>query len=303
MISIGYSATKKMAEVTSERYSRYLGISREEYEETSKQILKKLKGKGMTTTEIKKALGTKLKLSSIVNLMCDQGLLIRGAPKKGWKSSLHTYYLFQEYFPDIDLNEVDEENAKKTLIRQYLSSYAPVTENDIAWWTGFRKKEIRQLLESFKDDLTHVEVSDLEGSYIILLSDQKNLDSLTTSKKHIVSFLPPLDPYMMGYKDRERYLSQEHYDMVFDRSGNATSSILLNGQVIGVWDFAEGKNPLIKLLLFEEGTEKSALKELYSNTQKIGKFMTNKDFKIKESDSMIPLTKRTAGAFMSPLKE
>ena len=112
MISYGFTATRKMAEVTSERYSKYLGIDQETYERISLQILEILKGKGLTTTEIKKELGTKLKLSSIVNLMCDQGLLIRGAPKKGWKSNIHTYFLFQEYFPDIDLN-TDEENAKK----------------------------------------------------------------------------------------------------------------------------------------------------------------------------------------------
>jgi len=301
MISIGYSATRKMSEIASERYSRYLGVSREEYDEMSKQILEILKGKGMTTTEIRKELETKQKLSSIVNLMCDQGLLIRGAPKKGWKSNVHTYYLFQEYFPDIDLN-IDEENAKKLLIKQYICSFAPVTLNDVAWWTGFRKREIRQILESFRDDLTHVEISDLEGSHIIPLSDQKSLDSLTTPKKHVVNFLPPLDPYMMGYKDRERYLSQEPYDKVFDRSGNATSSIIHNGKVIGVWDFKEDKYPLIKLFLLEE-VEKNVLKDIHTNAQQTGKFMANKEVKIKECGSMTPLTKRTAGGFMSPLKD
>jgi len=56
------------------------------------------------------------------------------------------------------------------------------------------------------------------------------------------------------------------------------------------------------LFLFEE-VEKSVLKDNHANAQKIGKFMANKEVRIKESDSMIPLTKRTAGGFMSPLKE
>ena len=301
MISIGYSATRKMAEVASERYSKYLGVDQETYERISLQILEILEGKGLTTTEIKKELGTKLKLSSIVNLMCDQGLLIRGAPKKGWKSNIHTYFLFQEYFPDIDLN-TDEENAKKLVIKQYIDSFAPVTLNDVVWWTGFRKKESSQILEDFQDELTHFEISDLVGRYIMSLSDQNTLKSLKTAKNPVVNFLPALDPYMMGYKDRERYLSQEYYDRVFDRSGNATSSILLNGKIIGVWDFEEDKDPLITLFLFED-VEKSVLKEIHTNAQKIGKFMANKEVRIKESDSMIPLTKRTAGGFMSPLKE
>lgn len=266
-------------------------------------ILETLTGKGMTTTELRKALDTKLKLSSIVNFMCDQGLLIRGPPKKGrWKSNIHTYYLFQEYFPDLNLNEFDEDKAKKIVIKQYLDSFAPVTLNDVTWWTGFRKKEINQLLESLQDDLTQVGISELEGSHIISLSDKNAFKSLEAAKKPIINFLPALDPYMMGYKDRERYLSNEYYYHVFDRSGNATSSILLNGEVIGIWDFNENEDPQIRMFLFEE-VKKSVLKDIHTSAQQVGKFISEKNVEIKESDSMSPLTKRTAGGFMSPLKD
>ncbi len=302
MISYGFSATRKMAEVVSERYSKYLGVNQETYERLSLLILEILKGKGMTVTEIKKALETKVKLSSIVNLMCDQGLLIRGPPKKGWKSNIHTYCLFQEYFPEVALNEFDEENAKKFVMKQYIGSFGPVTVNDVAWWTGFRKTETRQIFESFQDDLTHVEISHLKGSHILLGSDQKNLNSLTAPKKHVVNFLPALDPYTMGYKDRERYLSNEYYYHVFDRSGNATSSILLNGEVIGIWDFNENEDPQIRMFLFEE-VKKSVLKDIHTSAQKVGKFISEKEVKTKEVDSMASLTKRTAGGFMSPLKD
>ncbi|MFX1465924.1 MAG: winged helix DNA-binding domain-containing protein [Promethearchaeota archaeon] len=301
MVSYGFSATRKMAEVVSEQYSKFLGVDQETYERISLQILEILKGKGMTTKEIKKALDIKLKISSIVNLMCDQGLLIRGPPKKGWKSNIHTYHLFQEYFPNIDI-EVNEENAKKFVIKQYIGSFGPVTVNDISWWTGFRKTETKQILEGFQDDLTHVEISHLKGNYILLLSDQKNLNSLSAPKKHFVNFLPALDPYTMGYKDRDRYLSNEYYYHVFDRSGNATSSILLNGEVIGIWDFNENEDPQIKMFLFEE-VKKSVLKDIHTSAQKVGKFISEKEVKTKEVDSMTPLTKRTAGGFMSPLKD
>lgn len=200
------------------------------------------------------------------------------------------------------LNEFDEENAKKFVMKQYIGSFGPVIVNDVAWWTGFRKTETRQILESFQDDLTHVEILHLKGSHILLRSDQKNLNSLTAPKKHVVNFLPALAPYTMGYKDRERYLSQEHYENVFDRSGNATSSILLNGKVIGVWDFKEDKTAQVKLFLFEE-VEKSVLKDIHTSAQKVGNFISGKEVKIKEFDSMTPLTKRSAGGFMSPLRE
>jgi len=154
MIPIAYSATKRMVELASEKYSQYLGITRKEYEEMSKLVLRALRGKGMTTKEIKKALKTELNISAIVNLMCDQGLLIRGNPRNGWKSNIHTYYLFQDYFPDIDLNGVNEAKAKELLVKHYLASFGPVTENDVVWWTGLLRGEVRKILESFGDQIT-----------------------------------------------------------------------------------------------------------------------------------------------------
>ena len=102
MVSIAYSATKTMVELASEHYSRYLGVTKKEYNKLSRRILRLLKGRGMTTKEIKNELMTDLNVSAVVNLMCDQGLLIRGNPRSGWKSSLHTYYLFHDYFPGVN---------------------------------------------------------------------------------------------------------------------------------------------------------------------------------------------------------
>jgi hypothetical protein len=93
-IPTALTATRTLSEPASEGYAQFLGVTREQYIETSRNIMKLLEGKsGMTTKQIKQQLQTTLNVSPIVNLMCDQGLLIRGAPEKGWKSSIHTYYL------------------------------------------------------------------------------------------------------------------------------------------------------------------------------------------------------------------
>ena len=65
MMHIAYSATKEMVEPLSEKYSQHLGVTKEVYEETSKLILKILKGKGMTAKDVKNALKTELNLSLI----------------------------------------------------------------------------------------------------------------------------------------------------------------------------------------------------------------------------------------------
>ena len=103
---------------------------------------------------------------------------------------------------------------------------------------------------------------------------------------------------MMGYRDRERYLKTEHYPFIFDRSGNATSSILVNGMVTGVWDCVETS---IRFFLFED-LESRILKKIHNEAGRIGRFMLGKTVELNECDSMIPLVKRTAGGVFSPLK-
>jgi len=44
------------------------------------------------------------------------------------------------------------------------------------------------------------------------------------------------------------------------------------------------------------------LNEIYLRAQDIGRFVADREVKIRECDSMIPLTRRTAGGVMSPLR-
>ncbi len=302
MIPAAFVSTRKIVQSSARSYAKQSGITGQKYDKISGKIIEIVHGRGLTTKEITKELGKESNVSLIVNLMCDQGLLIRGIPKAGWKSNVHTYYPFPEYFSDVNLNELDEASARELIVKQYLASFAPVTENDIAWWTGFPKGDIKKILEDIKDKITRLEVSDMDGTYIMLCSDKKPLESTKPFKKQNVSLLPVLDPYIMGYKERKRYLDHDYYDNIFDFNGNATSTIVLDGKVVGVWDFNVERKPLVKIFLFEK-VERNAVREIHLKAREIGKFIADKDVEIKECGSMIPLTRRTAGGYMSPLKE
>lgn len=302
MIPEAFAATRKIVISSSGSYAKRFGINREKYEEISRKIVDIVHGRGLTTKEITRELGKESNISLIVNLMCDQGLLIRGIPKAGWKSNVHTYYPFKEFFPDVDLNEFDEAGARKYIIKKYLSSFAPAFINDIAWWTGFPKGEVRNILEELGESIIRMEVPDSGGTYIMLCSDKKSLEAIEPSKKQNVNLLPVLDPYIMGYEERERYLEPEYYDNVFDFNGNAAPTILIDGRVVGIWDFMDDAKPLVRLFFFED-VERDVLKEIHVKALGIGEFISGKKAQIKECDSMVPLTRRTAGGYMSPLKE
>lgn len=302
MIPVAYSATQGIFGSLSKKYAEFHKITNKEYKRISKRIIELLQGKSMSTTEINNALNSKAKISPIINIMCDSGLLIRSVPKAGWRSNLHTYQNMEEYFPGLDLFSIPEYEARKQIVSNYIACFGPVTTIDISWWTGFTKTEIRKIMEDIEKEITVVNISGRNFKYFIKKTDESSLRSTKTGKKPIVTLLPILDPYIMGYKDRDRYLDEKYFDFIFDRSGNGTSTIMINGKIEGVWGLEEDKESKVKIYLFKK-VEKGLKSEIRNKAKDIGEFIVDGDVKVRESRKMVPLTKRTAGSFMAPLKE
>ena len=301
MIPIIYNSIKSQTDQRDEQYLEIREISINEYNSLTLEIFDLLRNKEMSTTEIKKALSSETDIVAVISVMCDQMLLIRGKPIKSWKDRRIFYAPFNAYFPDINLNKHTEEEAIRILIEKYIKSYGPVSLNDITWWLRFTKTQARNILNSLEKQIEEVNIEGLEIEFVIYKDDLKALDGSAKQNKDTVNFLSRLDPYVMGYKDRERYVNSDNYEYIFDRTGNATFTIILNGRVIGIWDVVEKPNPLIKLHLFKEIKEE-LMKKIEAQGKKIGKFLTGENVKIKECEEMIPLSKRTMGGFMSPLK-
>lgn len=300
-VATAYAALKSLLLTRFEVYIKHLGLTQNEYASITREILAIVKGCGKTTKEIKSELKGDFNVSAIVNLMCDQNLLIRSRPKSGWKSNIHTYYSFNEYFPDLDLDEMEEFSARVLTVKQYLSSYGPVTVKDISWWTGFPMSDVTKVLHFLKKDLISVEISGIPGSYVMLASDIEGLNSVDIPGKPQVHLLPALDPYLMGYKDRKRLLDPSRSPWIYDRSGNATNAILVSGRIAGVWDWIDQKGPEIRFHLFADAKTQTK-KIILSKTKQLGRFLFDREPPIRECASMIPLNQRTMGGFMSPLK-
>lgn len=298
-IPVAYAATSQIAEVTSERLSKHLGMNPTQYSRMANKIQKILRGRGLTTREIRKKLRTAANIAPIVNLMCDRGLLVRSLPREGWKSTQHSYFLFDDYYPGLDLKAYDEKEARKKIVLQYLLSFGPVKMQDIVWWTGFPKSQVQDIIEEIGDEVMRIDIPKVGDDFLVHSSEKELMKTFRVPSHPVVNILPNLDPYLMGYKDRERYLHPKHYKMVFDRSGNATSTILVDGQVIGIWDLEES----VVKIFFLKDLGKDIRKKVRSEAADMGKFITEKPVHVKVCDSMVPLPNRTAGSFQSPLKD
>jgi hypothetical protein len=116
-----------------------------------------------------------------------------------------------------------------------------------------------------------------------------------------VSLLPVLDPYLQGYRHRERCVDPRHLPFVVDRGGNTTSVILIGGRAVGVWDYIAEPSPELRLVFFDPPDGESRARVL-AVAPEVARFLTDAPARVTELDRMSPLSKETAGSFLSPLK-
>jgi len=173
--------------------------------------------------------------SRLMLTMCVLGLIVRARPRGSWRSNLYEYAALSDWLPDIDLDSVTPEEARAWLVRRYLAAFGPATFDDVQWWTGFSKGETKKALEPLKPGLVEVTVEGWGNGYWILAEDAQRLRDFSLPDGPYVFFLPDLDPYIMGYRDRRRFLAAEHRAKVFDRAGNAVATVWVNGRVVGAW--------------------------------------------------------------------
>jgi hypothetical protein len=176
----------------------------------------------------------------------------------------------EAWFPDVDLESLTVEEAQVKLVQHYLSHLGPATEEDLVWWTGVGKLEIRQALAAIEKQLLEMKIEGLGDGYLLLDKDLSTLERSYPSEPSI-KLLPGLDPYIMGYKDRHRFLDPMRYHQVFDPAGNALPTIWFDGEVIGVW-LEDSRKPALEVLLLQEA-DKQVLTELEPEGEQLARFL------------------------------
>jgi hypothetical protein len=248
LLPIAYQATEQRRSALLGRYLRHYGITDEEYQRGCAAVAELLAGGPRTMAQIKQEFNDPA-MAVMVDLMPDDWWLARAGPRGTWRSNLHEYVPFRDWFPDVNLDSVGVYEAQTKLVWQYLSCFGPAREEDAVWWTGLGKREVRRALSEKADRFVQVDIDGLGGRYLLPASDVETLMGIQHDG-HCLWFLPSLDPCIMGYKDRSRFLHPSNYDKVFDPSGNALPTLWCDGQVVGIW-MEEKKARAVQVLLFE----------------------------------------------------
>ncbi|WP_328472890.1 winged helix DNA-binding domain-containing protein [Actinoplanes sp. NBC_00393] len=152
--------------------------------------------------------------------------LVRGTNTGSWYTSRPRWTLMQHWLDDLP-DAVSAADGYREIVRRWLHSFGPGTENDIVWWLGATKGIVRKALA----ELGAVPVT-LDSGLIGWLSPD-DLDEVSDPGPW-AALLPVLDPTVMGWQERGFYLGP-HRDLLFDQRGNAGTTAWVNGRAVGCW--------------------------------------------------------------------
>ncbi len=244
LLEIAASATRHLRERFAERWLRDSRFTATEMNALAADVEEALSSGPMTVRALRRELsvGKEIDLPGVVGRMCDVGRLVGGQPPRSWRSGVREYHLWGSVLPSVDPNRWTEKEAVRELIGRYVTSYGPVTIDDISWWTGFTKTRCREALQSL--DLPTTTVDGWPGP----LWHSNPIEGEPSDR---VYALPLLDPYPQGYRDRVRFLDPDRNEWVYDWGGNAAATLVHRGRIIGVWQFAEKPERAVLYHFFE----------------------------------------------------
>jgi hypothetical protein len=185
--------------------------------------------------------------SRLLLLLAAEGQVVRGRPRGSWTSHQYRWSPLSDWCPG-GFEDWDTQEAETELARRWLRTFGPGTAEDLGWWAGWTKTQVKRALTRLRP----VEV-DLDGRTGLLLPDDMEE---TPEPEPWAALLPALDPTPMGWQERGWFLG-DHGPRLFDRAGNIGPSLWWNGRVVGGWA-QDGDGEFVCRFLEDVGAEAKA---------------------------------------------
>lgn len=233
------AATGRAVQHHSARFLGSRGVSARHYDILAAQVLDALDEGPLTARELRARLNAHADLSAVLTHMCNEGLLLRDLPEDGPYGHRTRFVRLDRALPGIRLDSLDEDAADREFVRAYVRAYAPVTEPDVAWWTGLGPRRAARALEAIRDELVEVRAEGVEQAAFVHLADLDELESAAITGRPSVALLPAGDALLTSRRQRSLLVPDATRSFVFDARGRPAPTILVDGVVRGVWDLAQ----------------------------------------------------------------
>lgn len=191
--------------------------------------------------------------TNVLTLMGADGHLVRSRPLGSWTSRQHTWEPASIIWPD-GIPVLERDGARARLVELYLRAFGPVTQADVAWWTGWPLGVTRKALGRLDTATT--------GSGLVMADDTGPVEAPDPS----AALLPALDPTPMGWKGRDWFLPQ-HRSPLYDRMGNIGPTVWWGGEVVGAWATRSDGSIVTRLLADRGAAAAKAIDEAAEQLQ------------------------------------
>src|SRR5437867_4894356 len=223
-----------------------------------------------------KRIGLTNSLSLAINLLKEEGKLIKLQSRKRLDSTSYSLVLTSSLLPEVDPFNLRTEEACAQLAVQYFKAESPARVKDFAWWAGINVTDAMRAAAEVKPKLVPIPV---EGTKDEFLMSEAEIDEFFRfeAQESAINFIPYRDTYLKGQREIiNRFVSPEHADKPFSRwkgklINDPLATIIVNGRVAGVWEWSEDGDD-IDLLLFDS-IAKSAERAIHKRASELAGFI------------------------------
>jgi len=224
-----------------------------------------------------KRIGLTNSLSLAINLLKEEGKVLKQQSKKRLDSTEYTFLLTSSLLPEGDPFALRMEEACTHLALQYFRAESPARVKDFAWWAGINVTDAIKAAGEVKPKLIPIPVEGTKDEFLISEAD---LDAFLGFKAPdvAVNFAPYRDIYLKGQREVvSRFVPAEHGDKPFSRwkgklINDPLATVIVNGRVVGVWEWNEDEEE-VDLLLFDSSIPKAVEKAIQKRAGELASFI------------------------------
>lgn len=160
--------------------------------------------------------------------------LLRATNEDTWSFGRRSSYVAAGHSPLLaDPRKADE--SLVTLVERYLEGFGPASVADVAQFAMVQRYRVKAAVRALGDRLKRLRGP--KGEELLDVLDGRIPDGTTPAPPRL---LPMWDNVLFAYHDRSRIIPVEYRKLVIRVNGDSLPTLLVDGQVAGVWRPVDG---------------------------------------------------------------
>lgn len=146
------------------------------------------------------------------------------------------YVRIDRWWPALTRAQHDAVDARRALVAAYVRGYGPVDVGDIAWWTGWGKREIADHLAHCGLAVATIEVERARAPMVVAADELPSLRAGDDAPVDVAWWLPGGDPTAKGYDTYSRFLASSSHK---EEPVRFSPDLIAGGDIVGSWRYDE----------------------------------------------------------------